>query len=103
MLTLRFMTNYALIAIGIAGLAVCFGGMMGTYPALVLDYFGPKHISTNYAFIFLAYGIGSALATVVGTFSMNQFGSYDMAFTVIGISCALGVVMSLMSKRPVKG
>lgn len=33
-------------------------GIMGVYPSLVLDYFGPKHYSTNYAFVFLAYGIG---------------------------------------------
>ena len=99
-LVLRFMTSYALIAIGLGGLAVCFGAMMGAYPALVLDYFGPNYYSTNYAFIFLAYGIGGLIAANVATLSISRFGGYLMAFIIIGVSCAVGVVMSLISKPP---
>lgn len=102
LLSLRFMTSYALIAVGIGGLAICFGGMMGAYPALVVDYFGPKHYSTNYAFIFLAYGIGGLIATNVASFSTTQYGGYFAAFIIIGVSCAVGVVMSLLSKPPRK-
>ena len=91
---------YALIAIGLGGLAVCFGAMMGAYPALVLDYFGPNYYSTNYAFIFLAYGIGGLIAANVATLSISRFGGYLMAFIIIGVSCAVGVVMSLISKPP---
>lgn len=100
LLSLRFMTSFALIAVGIGGLTVCFGAMMGAYPALVLDYFGPKHYSTNYAFVFLAYGIGGLAANTVASLSINQFGGYTMAFLAIGASCAVGVVMALVSRPP---
>ena len=100
LLVLQFMTNYALIAVGLGGLAVCFGGMMGCYPALVLDYFGPKYYSTNYAFVFLAFAIGGLVANGVASVSTTQFGGYTMAFLVIGASCAVGVVMSLLSRPP---
>jgi len=99
-LTLRFMTSFALIAIGIGGLAVCFGAMMGAYPSIVMDYFGTKYYSGNYAFVFLAYGIGGLVANSVVSISMTYFDGYLTAFMIIGISCAIGIIMSRISKRP---
>lgn len=98
---LRFMTNFGLIAIGIGGLAVCFGAMMGAYPSLVLHYFGPKYYSTNYALVFLAYGIGGVIGPQIATLSLSKTGSYSMSFIIIAISCIVGVVMSIVSKKPV--
>jgi len=100
-LCLRFMTGFATIAFGIGGLAVCFGAMMGAYPSIVLDYFGGKHYSTNYAFVFLAYGIGGLLANTVASMSMAHFDGYYTAFLIIGVSCAVGCVMSRITKKPV--
>ena len=99
-LCLRFMTGFVTIAIGIGGLAVCFGAMMGAYPSIVLDYFGGKHYSTNYAFVFLAYGIGGLVANAVASMSMAYFDGYYTAFLIIGASCAIGCVMSRLSKKP---
>ena len=98
-LAFKLMTSFVLIAVAIGGLAICFGAMMGAYPSLVLDYFGPKYYSTNYAFVFLAYGIGGLVANFVAATSLGM-GGYDMAFWVIGGSCAVGVVMSLISRKP---
>lgn len=94
-MTLKLMTSFGLIAFAIASLAVCFGAMMGAYPSLVLDCFGAKHMGTNYAFVFLAYGIGGLLSSFVASTSLSM-GSYDLAFVVIGVSCVVGVAMSLM-------
>ena len=66
----------------------------------MLDYFGPKYYSTNYAFVFLAFAIGGLVANGVASVSTTQFGGYTMAFLVIGASCAVGVVMSLLSRPP---
>ena len=100
LLTLRFMTGFATIAFGIGGLAVCFGAMMGAYPSIVLDYFGGTHYSTNYAFVFLAYGIGGMSASTVAAISMTHFSGYYTAFIIIGVSCAVGCVMSRITKKP---
>ncbi len=107
-LTMSFMNSFVLIAISIAGVAVCFGGMMGVYPTLVLDYFGPKYLSTNYAFIFLAYGFGGLLTAPIGNISANfaasggmeGANSFTLAFIVIGVSCVVGCIMSFLSKKP---
>ncbi len=101
LLTLRFMTNFGLIAVGIGGLAVCFGAMMGAYPSIVLDYFGPKYYSTNYALVFLAYAIGGLVGPQIAVTSVANTGSYTMAFIIIGVGCVIGAVVSIISKRPV--
>lgn len=100
LITLQMMTSFTTIALGIGGLAVCFGAMMGAYPSIVLDYFGVKHSSTNYAFIFLAYGIGGIIGPQIAVQSVARTGSYSMAFIIIGITCVVGAVMSLISKKP---
>ena len=100
LLSLRLMTSFALVAVGIGELAVCFGAMMGTYPSLVIDYFGAKHYSSNYSFVFLAYGIGGILANFVSSTSIDIGRSYVLAFFVIGVSCIIGCAMSLISKKP---
>ncbi len=100
LLALPMMGQFALIALGIGGLAVCFGGMMGAYPSIVLDYFGPTHYSTNYALVFLAFGFGGLIANQTAAVSLSLRGSYTLAFLVIGGMCVVGVVMSLLSRPP---
>ncbi len=101
LISLSFMTSFTLIAIGIGGLAVCFGAMMGSYPSIVLDYFGPKYYSTNYALIFLAYGIGGIIGPRIAVSSVANTGSYTMAFIILASGCVVGALMSIFSKRPV--
>ena len=97
---LQMMTSFVTIALGISGLAICFGAMMGAYPSVVLDYFGVKYSSTNYAFIFLAYGIGGIIGPQIAVRSVAATGSYSMAFIIIGAACVVGAIMSLISKKP---
>ena len=101
LISLSFMTSFILIALGIGGLAICFGAMMGSYPSIVLDYFGPKYYSTNYALIFLAYGIGGIIGPQIAVTSVANTGSYTMSFIIIAVGCVAGALMSIFSKRPV--
>ena len=101
LVALQFLTNFATIALGIGGLAVCFGAMMGAYPSLVVDYFGVKYSGPNYARIFLAYGIGGIIGPQLAVRVVAATGGYTLAFVIIGASCIIGAVMSIISKKPV--
>ena len=101
LLSLSFMHNFLLIALSISGLAICFGAMMGSYPSIVIDYFGGKHFSSNYAFVFLAYSIGGLLAGFIVNTSIVSTGSYHLAFMIIGGSCVIGAIMALFAKKPI--
>ena len=101
LVALQFLTNFITIAIGIGGLAVCFGAMMGAYPSLVVDYFGAKYSGPNYARIFLAYGIGGIIGPQIAVRIVAATGTYTLAFIIIGASCIVGAIMSIISKKPV--
>jgi len=93
--------NFWLCALGVSLIAFCFGGAMGTFPSVAADFYGPKHVSVNYGFIFLAYSggalIGPRLAAVVVE---SSGGNYQMAFLITGVLCSIGAVMALFSKMP---
>ncbi len=101
LVALQFLTNFVTIALGIGGLAVCFGAMMGAYPSLVVDYFGVKYSGPNYARIFLAYGIGGIIGPQLAVRVVAATKGYTLAFVIIGASCIIGAVMSIISKKPV--
>lgn len=101
LVSLQFLTNFVTISIGIGGLAICFGAMMGAYPSLVVDYFGAKYSGPNYARIFLAYGIGGIIGPQIAVRVVGATGTYTLAFIIIGTSCVIGAIMSIISKKPV--
>lgn len=101
MFSLNALGNFWLYALGVGLVAFCFGGAMGTFPSIAADFYGPKHVSVNYGFIFLAYSagaiIGPRLAAVIVETSN---GSYRMAFIITGVLCSIGAIMALFAKAP---
>lgn len=101
MLSMSYLSNFWLYALGVSLIAFCFGGAMGTFPSITADFYGPKYVSVNYGLIFLAYSIGAIvgprLAAVV---VQTTGGSYQLAFIVSGILCAIGAVMAIVLKAP---
>ena len=93
--------SFWLYALGVSLIAFCFGGAMGTFPSVAADFYGPKHVSVNYGFIFLAYSggalIGPRLAAVVVE---SSGGNYQMAFLITGVLCSIGAIMALFAKMP---
>jgi len=55
MFSLNSLGTFWLYALGLALIAFCFGGAMGTFSSSAADFYGPKYVSMNYGFIFLAY------------------------------------------------
>lgn len=101
MFSMNSLGTFWLYALGVALIAFCFGGAMGTFPSIAADFYGPKYVSMNYGFIFLAYSaggiIGPRLAAVIVETSN---GSYQMAFIITGVLCSIGAVMALFAKAP---
>lgn len=100
MFGMNMLNTFWLYAIGVGLIAFCFGGAMGTFPSITADYFGTKHVSTNYGFVFLAYSIGAIVGPRLASSVVVSTGDYNMAFFITGILCSIGAVMALLSKPP---
>jgi OFA family oxalate/formate antiporter-like MFS transporter len=119
LLALDWMRLYPLYLVGVSLVALCFGGYLALYPAIVADYYGTRHMGVNYGFLFTAYGSGGLLGPLLaaalmetagaveyqvldadGTLAIQffQLGEYGTAFFAAGLLC-LGASMLLLGVR----
>lgn len=81
----------------LAGIAVGFGGLLAVVPPLVGDFYGVNNLGTNYGPIFIAYGV----AALVGPFLKKALVYDQMFYVSVGVA-AIGLVLSVVMKKPKK-
>lgn len=84
---------------GVAGLGVCFGGVMGVMPALVSGRFGLRHQGLNYGIVFSAYAVAAYLAPHLAASIGEGSGDYSAAFLVAVAAAVLGLVVTVLLSR----
>jgi len=86
---------YAYLAV----IGLMYGGLLATFPALTADLFGAKHMSTNYGFVLLGFGIASVVATQIGGHFRNvsamsgNISDMFPAFLIASVCSLGGIVM----------
>ena len=99
MLVLVTLNGKTAFAVGIIGLGLCFGGVMGVFPALViLKNFGPRHQGINYGITFCAYSVSAYFAPrIAANISGSIHGDYTIGFVIamvlVGVLLTLAFVM----------
>ncbi len=84
-------------AIGIVILGLCFGGVMGVFPPLVMENYGPANQGTNYGIVFIGYSAAAFFAPKVAVnMAAANNGNFTKAFYVAIIVALVGLVMNLI-------
>ena len=68
-------------------------------PALTADYYGPRHLGSNYGLVFLGWGMAFFVPQLAG-FIKDRTGSLDGAFYLSGGLLLAAVVVSRCLRRP---
>ncbi len=76
-------------------LGICFGGYLGTFPALCADAFGTKNMTVNYALLFSGFSVAAIAGPYAAGFIKDASGSYNQAFLVAGVVAFVGLLISL--------
>ena len=121
LLGLDWMRLYPLYLLGVSLVALCFGGYLALYPAILADYYGTRHMGVNYGFLFTAYGAGGLLGPFLAAVLMQaagtvpyqapdaagalatrlfQLGEYGDAFLAGGLLCLAAAVLMLAVRAP---
>lgn len=81
--------NTLFLILGLLGLGLCFGGIMGTMPPLVMETFGSRHQGINYGVVFSGYAVAAIFAPrLAASIAQNAAGDYSRAFAIaIGAAC----------------
>lgn len=80
----------------LACVAFNFGGHLTTYPPLVAEFFGINSVTKNYGVIYLGFGIGSFLGSVIAT----EFGGFHATFLVTLVLLAVSIIISTTISPP---
>lgn len=91
-----------LYVISFALLWMTLGSWLAIAPTATAIFFGPKHQSKNYGFVFTAYGVGAILGVSISGMVRDRFGSYIYAFYPMFLLAILGVFFAVLFLRETK-
>jgi len=86
----------SLIGMGIVGL--CYGGVLGTMPATVGEFFGVKNVGINYGLLLLFFGSAALAAPMASGVILDLTGTFSAAFLICGIASLVGLFFAYLCK-----
>lgn len=104
LLILAFLPGQISFAIGIIGLGICFGGVMGVFPSMVMENYGPVNQGINYGIIFTGYSLAAffapRLAAQIGQANKGDFSqAFYIAIALALVGLALNYVYAARGKK----
>ena len=99
MLSLAAAPAVAVFMAAIVVFGVGYGGCGGLFGAQVADLFGRRTINTTLALMSLSFGLSGILAPPLAGLVFEQFGGYELAFVVLGVSNVAGAGCVVLAAR----
>lgn len=87
----------AVMAVGL-----CFGGIMGIFPALTADMFGPKNNGVNYGIMFSGFAIAGFFGPITAAQVRMASGGYTQAFIIAACLSVLGILLTQLVRYKTK-
>lgn len=94
--------SVALYVTCFVGFWLCLGGWLAIGPTATNAYFGVTNYAKNYGVVFLAYGLGAILGSIISGQARDVFGSYMFAFVPTAILAVLGIIIAFFMMTPPK-
>lgn len=79
-----------------------YGSALALYPALVGDFFGIRHLSTNYSLVFTGWGIAGLVAPSLGGYLVDLTGGYEVPLVVSSFFSLVGALSCLYLLKRLK-
>lgn len=90
-------------AVGIIGLGICFGGVMGVFPSIVMENYGPANQGVNYGIVFTGYSLAAFFAPKVAVqMAAANNGNYSNAFYVAIVLALVGLALNALYMKMTK-
>ena len=100
MIILLVSAQSTLYIIGFAFLAFAYGGTVATFPSLVSDYFGVKHIGINYAVIMIGFGLATIFTPIMSKVVLATERGITLSFIIAGCAAAFAILLILVLRKP---
>lgn len=81
--------------IGIAMIALSFGGFLGAFPGITAENWGVANAGANYGVMFFAYGIAAIIGPTLAANIQQSTGDYSLAFVTATCMAIVGIVLTI--------
>jgi len=89
--------------LALMGVGLCFGGFLGTFPAICAENFGTANLGMNYGVLFTAFGVAAFAGNNMSAAIFSATQSHDWAFYLAaimsGAALVITIFMSIRSKK----
>lgn len=100
MFAMTQVTTFAPFVAVLMAIGLCFGGVMGIFPSITADAFGPKNLGMNYGIIFTAWGAAGVVGPLMaGHFKEVNKGDYTQAFLIAAGLSLIGIILTFIAQR----
>ncbi|NMC55742.1 MAG: OFA family MFS transporter [Eubacteriaceae bacterium] len=100
MIILLVSAQSTLYIIGFTFLAFAYGGTVATFPSLVSDYFGVKHIGINYAVIMIGFGLATIFTPIMSKAVLATERGITLSFIIAGCAAVFAILLILVLRKP---
>lgn len=76
----------------------CFGGNFALFPPTTAEFFGTKNFGSNYGIVFTSYGVGGVIG---GLMPGIITGGFELVFIATGIGSAVAFALAWITRPPV--
>ena len=96
LLLLTLSSAAMIFAVGIIGLGLCFGGVMGVFPSIVMENYGPVNQGVNYGIVFVGYSTAAFFGPrVAAGMAARNNGDFTNAFYTAIALAVVGFVLNI--------
>jgi OFA family oxalate/formate antiporter-like MFS transporter len=95
-------TDENMVFIGVTAIVslegFCFGGNFALFPPTTTEFFGTKHLGSNYGYVFTSYAVGGVIG---GLMPGIIKGGFELVFIATGIGSVVAFIIANLTKPPV--
>lgn len=104
LLALTFISTLGAMAglLGMAMIALSFGGFLGSFPGITAENWGVKNAGSNYGWMFTAYGVAAITGPSLAANIKAASGDYKTAFLLSVGMAVIGLIFTLMYIKKAK-
>ena len=90
----------AMVVAAYALVLLCYGGVFGTMPSFNADYFGTRHMGSNYGALLTAWGAAGLVGPLFAAYVKDATGSFSGALPVVAIMLVAAMLLPLAARKP---
>jgi MFS transporter, OFA family, oxalate/formate antiporter len=94
------LASIPILIVFVALIGANYGANLAVFPAMVKDYYGPKHFAMNFSVVNTAWGLGGFMVSQLAGLIKDVYGSFNLAYLLAAGMLVAAAVFMFLLKSP---